>query len=342
MKKNSLRDRLIQNTQLVDVAILSDSLLFNERDVISSDVPIINVALSGRVNGGLQPGVLMLAGPSKHFKTAFGLLMVASYLKKYPDAVILFYDSEFGTNESYFDLFGINRDNIIHCPITNVEDLKFDIVQQLKEITKEDHVMIFIDSIGNLASVKEVSDAEEGKSVADMTRAKQIKSLFRIITPHLTLKDIPCVVVNHTYKEIGMFPKDIVSGGTGSYYSANDIWIIGRQQDKGDDGLAGYDFIINIEKSRSVKEKSKFAVNVSFESGIFKWSGLFDLAVEAGLIQTPSKGWYILEGHGDKKFRRAEIEEADNVMEWLLKEQAFTNFLEKKYRLTTTSAKVNA
>jgi intein/homing endonuclease len=34
-----------------------------------------------------------------------------------------------------------------------------------------------------------------------------------MITPHLTLKDIPLVVVNHTYKEIGMFPKDIVGGG---------------------------------------------------------------------------------------------------------------------------------
>ena len=45
-----------------------------------------------------------------------------------------------------------------------------------------------------------------------------------MITPHLTLKDIPAVVVNHTYKEIGLFPKDIVSGGTGIYYSADNIF----------------------------------------------------------------------------------------------------------------------
>ena len=60
-----------------------------------------------------------------------------------------------------------------------------------------------------------------------MSRAKQVKSLFRMVTPHLSLKDIPMVVVNHTYKEIGMFPKDIVGGGTGSYYSADNIFIIG-------------------------------------------------------------------------------------------------------------------
>ena len=57
---------------------------------------------------------------------------------------------------------------------------------------------------------EEVEDALEGKSVADMSRAKQVKSLFRMVTPHLNIKDISMVVVNHTYKEIGMFPKDIV------------------------------------------------------------------------------------------------------------------------------------
>jgi hypothetical protein len=70
-----------------------------------------------------------------------------------------------------------------------------------------------IDSIGNLASKKEVEDAENEKSVADMSRAKSLKSLFRIITPHLTTKNIPCLAVNHIYQEMGLYPKAIVSGG---------------------------------------------------------------------------------------------------------------------------------
>jgi hypothetical protein len=51
------------------------------------------------------------------------------------------------------------------------------------------------------------------KSVADMTRAKALKGLFRMITPFLTLKDIPLLAVNHTYMEQTMFPKAVVSGG---------------------------------------------------------------------------------------------------------------------------------
>src|SRR6056300_573429 len=255
-------------------------------------VPMINTALSGRPDGGLVPGLLMLAGPSKHFKSAFALIMGAAYQKKYEDAVILFYDSEFGTPQSYFESFGVDMDRVVHTPITDVEQLKFDITKQLQEMEKDDRVMIIIDSIGNLASKKEVEDALNEKSVADMSRAKQLKSLFRIITPHLNLKDIPLVAVNHTYKEIGMFPKDIVSGGTGSYYSADAIWIIGRQQEKEGTEIAGYHFVINIEKSRHVREKSKIPITVTFEGGIAKWSGLLDIAEKLGYIRKPKVGWY--------------------------------------------------
>ena len=100
------------------------------------------------------------------------------------------------------------------------------------------------------------------------------------------------IVVNHTYKEIGMFPKDIVGGGTGSYYSADTIWILGRQQDKDGTEVVGYNFIINVEKSRYVREKSKIPVTVSFDGGINKWSGLLDIALEGNFVTKPSNGWY--------------------------------------------------
>ena len=165
-------------------------------------------------------------------------------------------------------------------------------MQQLNNLERGDHVMIIVDSVGNLASKKEVEDALDGKSVADMTRAKQMKSLFRMITPHLTIKDIPAIVVNHTYKEIGLFPKDVVSGGTGIYYSADNIYIIGRRQQNTGTEITGYEFIINVEKSRFVREKSKIPVEVSWEAGISKWSGLLDMAIESGHVVKPSNGWY--------------------------------------------------
>lgn len=209
----SLLDKLVKNSTIKLTAQLSESKVFGKKEMAQTPVPMVNVALSGDVDGGLSPGLVVLAGPSKHFKSAFALLMAAAYLKKYSDAILLFYDSEFGTPQAYFESFGIDMDRVVHTPITNVEELKFDIANQLDSIDKKDNVCIIIDSVGNLASKKEVEDAMNEKSVADMSRAKALKSLFRIVTPHLNLKDIPLIAVNHTYQEIGLFPKAIVSGG---------------------------------------------------------------------------------------------------------------------------------
>ena len=337
----SILDKIKKNTTIKDSAILSKSKFFTQKDMIPTTVPIINVALSGRLDGGLTPGLTMWAGPSKHFKTAFSLLMAKSYLDKYPDAALLFYDSEFGTPQSYFDSFGIDTNRVLHTPITDIEKLKIDIMQQMNQVERGDHLIIVVDSIGNLASIKEVNDALEGKTVGDMSRAKAVKSLFRMVTPHLSLKDIPMIVVNHTYMEIGMFPKAIVGGGTGSYYSADNIFIIGRQQEKEGTEIVGYNFIINVEKSRYVKEKSKIPVTVRHDGGISRWSGLLDIALDSGHVIKPSNGWYskvdtesgVIE---DKKYR---IKDTDSSEFWLpiLKQKSFQKFVSDTYQISTES-----
>jgi len=333
----SILDKIKKNSSIKESAILSKSKFFTQKDMIPTSVPIINVALSGRLDGGLTPGLTMWAGPSKHFKTAFSLLMAKSYLDKYNDAALLFYDSEFGTPQSYFDSFGIDTDRVLHTPLTDIEQLKFDIMQQLTNLERGDRLIIVIDSIGNLASKKEVEDALEGKSVADMSRAKQVKSLFRMVTPHLTMKDVPMIVVNHTYKEIGMFPKDIVGGGTGSYYSADNIFIIGRQQEKEGTEVVGYNFIINVEKSRYVKEKSKIPVTVSFDGGVSRWSGLLDLALDAGLVVKPTNGWYsrVDVSTGEIEAKKYRIKETDTKDFWMpiITSKKFQDYVTDKYQI---------
>ena len=334
----NILEKIKKNSSIKESAILSKSKFFTEKDMIPTSVPIINVALSGSLDGGLSPGLTMWAGPSKHFKTAFSLLMAKSFMDKYEDAALLFYDSEFGTPQAYFNSFGIDSNRVLHTPLTDIEQLKSDIMKQLSQVERDDHLIIVLDSIGNLASKKEVDDALDGKTVADMTRAKGVKSLFRMVTPHLSLKNIPMIVVNHTYKEIGMFPKDIVGGGTGSYYSADNIFIIGRQQEKEGTEIVGYNFIINVEKSRYVKEKSKIPVSVSFDGGISKWSGLLDIAIESGHVVKPSNGWYskvnVETGEiEDKKYRIKDTETKD-FWETIVNLDSFKNFVEQKYKVT--------
>jgi hypothetical protein len=189
------------------------------------------------------------------------------------------------------------------------------------------------------SSIKEVNDALDGKTVGDMSRAKAVKSLFRMVTPHLSLKDIPMVVVNHTYMEIGMFPKAIVGGGTGSYYSADNIFVLGRQQEKEGTEVVGYNFIINVEKSRYVKEKSKIPVSVSFDGGISRWSGLLDIAIDSGLVIKPSNGWYsrVDATTGEVEDKKWRIKDTDSKEFWmpLITSKKFQDYVKDRYQIAS-------
>lgn len=337
-----LMDKLKAASTIKETAILDESKFFTEKEFVSTDVPAINIAFSGKLDGGFTSGLTVLAGPSKHFKTSFALLAAKAYMDKYKDSVCLFYDSEFGTPQAYFDSFGIDKSRVLHTPITDIEQLKFDVMKQMEGIKRGDRVIFVVDSIGNLASKKEVEDALSEKSVADMSRAKQLKSIFRMVTPHLNLKDLPMVVVNHIYMEQGaMYPKAIVSGGTGIYYSADTIWIIGRSQEKDGTEVTGYNFNINIEKSRFTREKSKIPVTVMHKGGISKWSGLMDMALESGHVIKPSNGWYqkVDKSTGELDAKKYRLADTDSKEFWqsILSDKMFSEWVESKYKVASGS-----
>lgn len=333
----SIMDKLKKNSKVKDVSVLSESKFFTEKDMVPTDVPMVNVALSGSMDGGVMPGMTVLAGPSKHFKTSFALLMAGAYLQANEDAVLLFYDSEFGSPQSYFQQFGIDTNRVLHTPVANVEELKFDLVSQLEQIERDDNVIIIIDSIGNLASKKELDDTLNEKSVADMSRAKAFKGVFRMVTPYLTMKNIPLLAINHTYKEIGLFPKDVVGGGTGIYYSADNIWILGRQQEKQGTDVIGYNFVINIEKSRYVKEKSKIPISVTWDGGVEKYSGLLDVAIAGGYVVKPSNGWYqkVDVETGEVTGTKVRMKDTLNAEFWesIFEFTNFREFVQKQYKI---------
>ncbi|AYP69747.1 RecA-like recombination protein [Escherichia phage vB_EcoM_DalCa] len=336
-----LKSRLIKASTSKMTAELTTSKFFNEKDVIRTKIPMLNIAISGAIDGGMQSGLTIFAGPSKHFKSNMSLTMVAAYLNKYPDAICLFYDSEFGITPAYLKSMGVDPERVIHTPIQSVEQLKIDMVNQLETIERGEKVIVFIDSIGNMASKKETEDALNEKSVADMTRAKSLKSLFRIVTPYFSIKNIPCVAVNHTIETIEMFSKTVMTGGTGVMYSADTVFIIGKRQIKDGSDLQGYQFVLNVEKSRTVKEKSKFFIDVKFDGGIDPYSGLLDMALELGFVVKPKNGWYAREfldeetGEMIREEKSWRAKDTNCTTFWgpLFKHQPFRDAIKRAYQL---------
>jgi RecA/RadA recombinase len=341
-KTGSLAERLVKATKTKHSSVLTNSEFYGDSEQITTEIPLLNIALGGEVDAGIEPGVITIAGPSKHFKTSYGLKMCKAFQDKYEDGLIIYIDSEFGSPPKYLSKFGLDTDRIIHIPIDTVEALKTEAVRQLNEIERGDHVMMFIDSAGGLGSEKEISDAESGDIKVDFTRAKELNSFYRIVIPKVNMRSIPCVVINHTYKTIEMFAKDKLKGGEGGIYASNVIWFIGRSQDtNGQSGKNkehyGYTFTIKIDKSRYIREGSTFPITVHWDKGILKYSGMGELAEEFGILETGKIGhkgaWlYADRDTGEElKILKDDAMMDDEWWERILKQTNIKELIKEKY-----------
>lgn len=126
---------------------------------------------------------------------------------------------------------------------------------------------------------------EFAKTIKIKGNEMKIKSIKKVGKHNVY--DISVQDVQHYILENG-----VVTHNTGLIYSATQAFIIGKSQEKDGTELAGWNFTLNVEKSRHVKEKSKLTFTVTFDGGVQKYSGLLPLALESGHIIKPKNGWY--------------------------------------------------
>jgi RecA/RadA recombinase len=348
--KNELMASMAKNSSIGETAVLSQSELFKGGKLtVDTEIPMFNVAFSGDLDIGFaEDEQTIIAGQSRHFKTLFGLILAKRYLDKYPEAFLLFCDNEFGTHgKDYFISVGIDPERVLHVPIENLEELHSELVKHIKIIKRNDKVFIFIDSIGNVASLTEVANAEEEHIAEDVgRRQKKMKSVFRTITPMLAKRKIPLVAINHTYKTMEKYSKEIVSSGQGPFFAASNILVITRESEKGtgveEKEVVAFNYKIKIEKSRSVKEGIKIPIKVwRTGAGLDVYSGLLDEALASGHVVKPKKGWYASVNMetgevSEKSFRERQL---NNEAFWapILADQKFKDFIRNKYMLVNGS-----
>ena len=330
----SLTDRLKKAVKIDNGVKMLDEV----KDVnppITTECPMLNVALNGRVDGGLKPGVTIMAGEEQTFKTNYGILLMKAFQTQYPDGIVLFYDNEGGATPEYFATMGVDPARVLVIPIANIEEMQFNMVSQLDEITLDDKVFIMVDSIGQMASKKELEDALAEKSVVDLTRAKSLKSLYRLITPYINMKGVYTYFIAHTYKSMGSFiPTDVVAGGKGLAYAANFIGIVSRAKEKEGSDYVGNRFTIKVEKSRFVRRESKIPVVATFEDGVMPYSGLSDIAEECGIIEkVRRRGIYLVFGDKEIKEKDSTGKEAKAFWDAVFANSDLGDCIAKKYLL---------
>jgi RecA/RadA recombinase len=198
----------------------------------------LNAVFSGDLFGGIPNNrTICLAGDSGTGKTFLLLNMVREAQKM--GYYVVYYDTEGAVDIDNIQNFGVDPERFDHQPMADIAKFRTSITTMVKRLMeakekgyKTPKIMVCLDSLGMLATTKEIDDAISGNTAADMTRAKTIRSLFRIITSDLTGLGIPFVFTNHTYASTGMFPTVNLSGGGGLIYSASVILALSKAQIK--------------------------------------------------------------------------------------------------------------
>jgi len=260
-----------------------------EKSFISTGVYILDALLSKSIlHGGISNNrITLLAGPKQTGKSFLSLNIARNAQKLGYN--IIWIDTEFSIEKSDFDMYGIdtsdsNKFMLIRTNI--VEKIKMFMTSMLDDMTKlkekgmdVSKTIFFLDSIGMLSSEKEKADTLKLDIKQDMTRAKQIKSLVRLITNDLGYLSIPLVATNHIYLTQDMFPQTIMSGGEGLYYAASSIVFLSDaklktgEEDEMDLGRSGSIITAKAGKNRLAKPK-KVKFEIDHTKGINPFKGL--------------------------------------------------------------------
>ena len=252
---------------------------------------IFNALVSGSIYGGLPSNkVTALAGESSTGKTFFALSVVRNFLELNPTGGVFYFESESAISKSMIEDRNIDSDRMIMMPVSTIEEFRTQsvrIVDKYMEQPEDERkpLMFVLDSLGNLATNKEVQDAADDKNVRDMTKAQLVKSAFRILTLKLGKANIPMIVTNHTYDVIGSYvPTKEMGGGSGLKYSASTIVYLGKKKEKDGTDLIGNIIKCEAKKSRLTREGSKVETRLYFDArGLEKPYGLLEIGERAGL-----------------------------------------------------------
>lgn len=290
-------------------SILSESKYSNITDWISTGSYSFNRVLSGSYKKGIANNrVVVFAGPSGVGKSVVCARLCRNAQKK--GYTIAYFDSENAIDDDFMRNFGVDTDALISIPVSTISEFRNKAIKLMKEWRKENGeapLMIFCDSLGNLAGSKEMNDVEEGKHASDMgQRAKELRSTARMLTIEAAQNFVPVICTNHSYEQSAANPQAApitkMSGGEGFMYAASVVVYLKKKEIKevqensvGDNVKVktGNIMTAKSQKNRLVPEGMSGEMYVDFTQGIQPYYGLLEDACEFGFIEPKGPRYYV-------------------------------------------------
>lgn len=295
-------------------SFLSDASLSTVDDWYDTGCMALNAIISGSLHGGVPQGrITGFSGPSMTGKTYIINKILGNAQRKGLMPVI--FDTEVAVDSESARGVGLDPDTTKYVPVNTVGECRNQIFAFLDGVEKQNlygKFIISIDSLGNLAADKEISDAEKGKFAADMgSRAKALKSMMRILTYKAAKTGTTILFSNHTYDDpAALFPTLVKaqSGGKGPVYLASTLVQLASKSEKQDAGNTDDEMLPTANKFsgatlRALTVKNRFIppflqceMYLNFKTGLDKYSGLKDLAIGLGVIQQNGSTYALPDG----------------------------------------------
>jgi RecA/RadA recombinase len=254
----------------------------------------MNAIISGDMTKGF-PGnrVIMLAG-----EQAVGKTLMAGYSFARPLSemgyFIFYIDTENAVTDEQLLSYGIREGGYKIITQSVVEDLKvnFDtILTQLEEamgrkMVNPNKCAFIIDSQGMLDTLKSRSEIQKGNHVSDMTAQKELKRFYKSILVRLGVLNVPMLITNHVYANIGGYgDPTTIAGGSGGLYASSVILHLRKKQYKEGTVRKGTVLVAKDVKSRYCIDGQEAQMYLAWDSGLNKFYGMHIFAEDANLIE---------------------------------------------------------
>jgi RecA/RadA recombinase len=251
-------------------------------------------ALNGLLSGSIFKGVADnrctgFAGDPATGKTFFVMSVLNNFLASDPEAGGALFDTESATSKGMMEGRNIDTSRVILSEPVTIQDFRSKSLNLLDLYAKSEDrppMMMVLDSLGQLSSLKEIKDTAEGNDVKDMTKAGLIKGTFRVLRLKMAKLRVPMLVTNHVYANVGGYgPPKVMSGGSGLPYTADQIAFIAKSKVKEGEVVTGNVLTVTMFKSRLSRENQKVQLLLNYDRGLDRYYGLADIATEGGVFE---------------------------------------------------------
>lgn len=288
----SLMKNLIKSSGNELASIISEGTAGDIVDWIDTGCYRLNAQMSGSIYRGCPTNrIVGFGGDSQTLKSIISRLILKKFLEQNPtDGIGIVHESEGSSGKKDYEEIGCDISRISFYPVATIEEYKNEMTRILNELNKLERgkapkVLFILDSYGNLVTEKAVNDAAEGNNKKDFTKQQVAGPTFGIISNKMMKHKYTLLVPNHIYEDFNsFFPQTVFSGGKKYVYlmtllftqTASKIYNKEKQ-------VIGSKITFNTFKSRLTIPKQKSELLVHFSKGIYRYSGLIDDCINAGI-----------------------------------------------------------